>query len=366
MSERVIYPVPGEDIIVQAPKGGRLSHNYDKTHTRIRVKNDAPVVEPPPDPDPDPEPAGRFLIIDRARLLELPTSGRAWDNLRSWASQTATPNIADQDDKSDTRTLAKALSAVRTDTGLDEVRSILARVPGTERGGRTLALGRGLGAYVLAADLVGYRDPAFVAWVDSVRTETLDGRTLISTHEVRPNNWGTHAGASRIAADLYLGDEDDLERAATVFRGWLGERDRYAGFKYGDLSWQADPAHPVGVNPFRATRDGFDLDGVLPDDLRRGGSFPTIGAAGISYTWEAMQGVMLATLLLRRNGYPNVILWADAAVRRAYARSDRLATPTSDDEWQPWVANELFGDGYPAKFGATPGKGFGFTDWLFG
>lgn len=58
------------------------------------------------------------------------------------------------------------------------------------------------------------------------------GRTVVSTHEDRPNHWGTHAGGARIAVALYLHDAEDLERAGTVFRGWLGDRDAYAGFKY--------------------------------------------------------------------------------------------------------------------------------------
>jgi hypothetical protein len=106
-----------------------------------------------------------------------------------------------------------------------------------------------------------------------VRTETLDGKTLINTHEIRPNNWGTHAGASRVATDLYLGDKADLAKAAQVFKGWLGDRSAYAGFTYGDLAWQADPSKPVGINPKGATRNGHLIDGVLPDDQRRAGGF---------------------------------------------------------------------------------------------
>ena len=66
------------------------------------------------------------------------------------------------------------------------------------------------------------------------------GDTLVSTHELRANSWGTAAaGAARIAGDEYLGDVSDLARAATVFQGWLGDRSKYAGFKFGALAWQA-------------------------------------------------------------------------------------------------------------------------------
>ena len=53
--------------------------------------------------------------------------------------------------------------------------------------------------------------------------------TLRGTHEQRPNNWGTHAGAARAAVALYLGDTAELSRTATVFRGWLGTAPRMPG-----------------------------------------------------------------------------------------------------------------------------------------
>ena len=96
--------------------------------------------------------------------------------------------------------------------------------------------------------MLDFHDPAFESWIRGVRTESFGGRTLISTHEVRPNNWGTHAGASRLAVALYLGDSAELDRCVEVFRGWLGDRASYASFEWGDLSWQLDASAPVGVN----------------------------------------------------------------------------------------------------------------------
>lgn len=276
----------------------------------------------------------------------------------TWAAKSATPNIRDQDSTADVVTLAKALVCARTGARCAEVAAILSGVPETENGGRTLALGRGLGAYVLAADLVSYRDPVFVAWVRAVRTETLSGMTLISTQESRPNNWGTHAGASRIAADLYLGDAADLARAVTVFRGWLGDRTLYAGFSYGDLSWQADPSRPVGVNPVGSVKLGHSIDGVLPDDQRRGGGF-TWPPPCENYVWEALQGATLAQRLLANAGYPSAA-WSDAALTRAVNWLDANGCrATGDDDWVPW----MLGRGTITP--TNPGKGFGFADWLF-
>jgi hypothetical protein len=239
---------------------------------------------------------------------------------------------------------------------------------GTEYPGNALALARGLGSLVLAADLVGWRDPAWMAWVDDLRTWVNPdlGYTLVYVHEKRPNNWGTHAGASRVAAALYLGDTADLARAATVFRGYLGDRASYAAFKYGeDLSWQADSAAPVGINPKGATLGGMIVDGILPDDMRRGGSRPTVGDAGQSYTWEALQGILLQAELLSRHGYA-AWEWSDRAILRAFQRINVLGYPAvGDDRWQPWLVNRRYGTAYPTT-STTAGKGFGFADWLYG
>jgi hypothetical protein len=186
-------------------------------------------------------------------------------------------------------------------------------------------------------------------------------------HEKRPNNWGTHAGAGRIATDLYLGDSADLARAAAVFKGYLGDRASYASFTYGsDLSWQYSTSALVGINPTGATKSGMNVDGIIPDDMRRGGSFPSVGDLGQSYTWEALQGVVLQAELLSRAGYP-AWAWQDRAVLRAFTRIHALGYPAAgDDEWQPWLVNRRYGTSFPAPTGTHPGKSFGYADWLYG
>ena len=57
---------------------------------------------------------------------------------------------------------------------------------------------------------------------------------------------------------IYLGDDVEVDAAARVFRGWLGDRTAYAGFRYGDLSWQANPLAPVGINAPGARIQGHD------------------------------------------------------------------------------------------------------------
>jgi hypothetical protein len=318
------------------------------------------------------------MWIAPADLMALPMAGPAWLRLKAAADgPLGTPQISNQDSNHDVLTLAVALVYARTGNAAYRAKAaaaILSAV-GTEKGGRTLALGRNLPAYVIAADLIdlrGYdaaKDQQFRSWLSAVRREAMDGGTLISTHEQRPNNWGTHAGAARIAADIYLGDTRDLERAAAVFRGWLGDRSAYASFKYGDLSWQADPSRPVGIDPLGARKSGYLIDGALPDDMRRGCSF-RMPPCATGYPWGAMEGALIQAQLLSRAGYDSWA-WSDYALLRAahfLAQLDHAYGgwwASGDDTWQPWLINHAHGTAFPAVLD-RPGKSMAWATWTFG
>jgi hypothetical protein len=312
------------------------------------------------------------IWISAQELAALPTSGTAWDSLLSAANASAgTPEISNQDSNNDVYVLAKALVFARTGETRyrTEVIDQLQRAMGTEAGGRTLALARNLVSYVIAADLVNLPaanptvDQSFRTWLRKTLTETLDGRTLVSTQEDRPNNWGTHAGASRTAVALYLRDQTELNRAATVFRGLLGERAIYSGFSYGDLSWQCDASKPVGINPKGCMKSGYSIDGVIPDDMRRGGTFqmPPIETG---YPWESLQGMTVQAMLLQRAGFP-AFEWSDRAILRAvqYLYNIVKWPATGDDRWQVWLINYAYGTNIPAASPALGGKNMGWTDW---
>ena len=319
------------------------------------------------------------FFVSRSQLGRLPTAGRAWQSLLDEAERAyLAPDLGDQDGAANTRTWAKALVGVRLgredliDEVLRSLREISDRAPDPDW--RTLAVGRELLAYVLSADLIelSRRDPvldqAFRARLESLRETSFQGRTLVTTHEDRPNNWGTHAGATRIAIALYLGDRADLAAAAAVHRGWLGERGAYSGFRYGELSWQEDEARPVGVNRAGAQRAGIDLDGSQPEEMRRGGPLAD-PPAPTGYAWEALQGATVATELLARNGYPDAWRWGESALLRAVDYLARLDVAyggwwaTGDDRWNVWLVNHGTGRAYPTEAGVRPGKNLGFTDW---
>jgi hypothetical protein len=337
------------------------------------------------------------IWISGAELARLPTSGTAWDRLRAAADEElGQANIADKDSDHDVFTLAAALVYARTgDEGYrKKAADAITDAIGTEDGGRALELGRNLLSYVISADLIDFRaydaarEAEFREWLDAVRRKPLqsDGTrgTLVGTHEGSPSNWGGMAGASRVAVAAYLGDTQDLERAATVMKGWLGDRsaypgipgsefgpdDRGKGHRFGggdnDLSWQVDQSQPRGVNPQGAEKDGHSIDGALPDDMRRGGEF-TWPPHYTQYPREALSGYVALAELLHRQGY-DVYEWEDQALLRATEFLFELEQEFPEEEW--WepdipvyrIINFRYGTSFPVERGGV-GRNFGWTSW---
>jgi len=328
--------------------------------------------------DPPPPSGASGIWISGEEIAQLPTSGSAWTNLLNAANKSCgTLDLSNQDQSNNVCIMAKALVFARTGQSgyrTDVVQALGQIANSGTYSGRALALGRELAAYAISADLINLAsfdpslDDKFRKKIrELLTTYTNSGpSSLVACHEERPNNWGTHCGASRAAVAAYLGDTSELARAAQVFKGWLGDRSSYAGFKYGELGWQCDTSRPVGINPVGCTRDGHSIDGVLPDDQRRAGGF-TWPPPKENYVWEALQGALAQAVILHRAGYP-VFEWENRALLRAvqWLHSQADYPAEGDDEWQPWIVNHFYGTNFPAALPAGPGKNVGWTDWTLG
>ncbi len=299
-------------------------------------------------------------------------NGPAWDALVEHARiPVGAPDLSNQDDPSNVRVLAKALYFARTGDPRygHEVALACEQIQGSERSADALAIGRELVAYVIAADLIelgGEQRAGFERWLRSMRGRSFQGRTVRSTHESRPNNWGTHAGATRIAIAAYLGDTREIKRAAHVFSGWTGEARGWQGFEFGAHSWQSGLGRRFGVNPPGALRDGHPIGGVLPDDQRRAGDFRWPPPRE-NYVYEALQGAVTQAAMLERLGYDSWS-WGDRALLRAFEWLHVQANfpATGDDTWLPHIVNRAYGTNFPAQAPSRPGKGMGFSDWTHG
>ncbi|MCR9259290.1 MAG: alginate lyase family protein [Pseudomonadaceae bacterium] len=311
------------------------------------------------------------IWISNAQVLALDIHGDAWLSVVAWANKPLHwPTLADQDSSANVQTLAAALYAIRTgDTEMrTRVALTLAEIQGTEQDATALAVSRELTAYVIAADLIQLQgDPRkrFDQWLQRLRQTQFKGRSISSTHEDRPNNWGTHAGAARIALAIYLQDEQELRRAANVFKGWLGESEGWRGFEFGETWWQPWGFRNYGINPANTSLWGHSIDGVLPDDQRRGGPFRWPPPKE-NYVYEALQGAVAQAIMLERQGF-KPWLWGDRALLRAFKWLHEHAEfpANGDDTWMPHVINRVYGTQFPAPLPSTPGKAVGFTEWTY-
>lgn len=376
-------PTPTETVVPTIPPRPTLIPTIVPTITRTpaNTKTATPIVTVVPTiVNTVPVNQSSGIWISQAEIMALPMSGNAWDNVKSAAdSSVGSPNLADQNDNVNVIIMAKALVYARTGTTsyLDQVKSALTVVANTPYTSypysdhRALALGRELAAYVISADLINLKvidptlDARFRIRILELRNTATDGgpASLVKCNEQRPNNWGMHCGASRIAVDLYLGETLDLNKAAKIFQGWLGDRNSYSGFSYGDLSWQCNSSTPVGVNPAGCTKNGYNIDGVLPDDQRRAGGF-SWPPSKENYVYEALQGAVAQSVMLSRAGYDSWN-WSDKAMLRAYIWLNNVDNfpAGNDDTWEPFVINRIYGSNFVTPSVSSPGKNVGWTDW---
>ena len=331
-----------------------------------------------------PPPPSGSMWISSSQLASLPISGPEWDHLFEYQlGNLLGCNLANQNDELDSKIFAAALVSARLGTGRDRVVAALDDAMGSDLDAPdSLGPSRGVSAIVLAADLVGHRTPQFRAWVNTVRTRVYnDGRSITSTHEDRPNNWGTWAGASRLACSIYLQDGRDMQECAFILAGWLGYRVVYDGFQYGDTSWQFNELRPVGINGVGASKDGHLVDGVLPDDQRRSGEisgqpyrpFPSAWGLKTNYSYEALQGVVIQAVLWDRAGFP--VFWRvkTSAIKRAFVwlrdvnHQPLTDTVNGDNDW--WMAHILNQDHIYQQLDLVvpqltkPGRSVGWAEW---
>jgi hypothetical protein len=288
-----------------------------------------------------------------AELAKTPMSGPAWEAVLEGANQDCSnPNVSNQDDNTNVYVLAAAVVYARTGDARYKNKVVAAceKLAATRRpGGRNLAWARETGAYALAADLVEHRTPAFETWLRNMAEVYVaeDRRTMRQMFEERPNNWGSHAFGSLCAIYRYLEDSTALARIRDYWiRGVLGPN---PGYEYGDdLSWHFDTKNLRLFNPKGAMKKGMTIEGVIPDDMRRGGSFKE-PPDYTGYAWGFMNGQIVAARILERAGLP---IWAvgDSAIyRAAYCLQVRFENTyggwaaKGDDEWMLPFLDEAYG-----------------------
>ncbi|MCG8605120.1 phytase, partial [bacterium] len=328
------------------------------------------------------------IWISAQDLALRPITGEAWNQLLKAADSVDTLAVeGGHNSVHDTYTMAAALVAARlNDPARKQIvaNNILKAVNlQVENDGNSLSLSRTLPGYVIAADLIDFKsfDPVgetlFRNWLEHVvYVLQLDEATQVQKHEIRGNNQGTQAGVARIVSAIYLDKQNDLIQAAQVFKGWLGDTTAYAGFSWGDLCWQTDPAHPVGILPQGSTMFVAgairNVDGVQPDDQRRAGcpdTEPTWPPRTDVHVWGGLSGAVGQAYLLSRAGF-DTWSWQDQAILRAVSwqhDSARGNAPAEDDDlWTLPLIDLFYGTSFWNGFPTKDGKQVGWTDWTHG
>lgn len=321
------------------------------------------------------------IWISSTEIKALPTTTTSWNDMKSVADKTFDDALLYyQDSHHPQQVLAAALVYAKTGTSsyATKVKTELLKIAaytGARSGGledgRSLALGRNLAAYVISADVIklsaldSAADQKFRTFLTNVRKwQNSEGRTLITCHEERPNNWGTMCGASRIAADIYLKDSTDLDRAVKIYKGFIGDRTSYSGFQWEDplvYTWMCDTNNPRPVNPVGCVKSGHDLSGAVVDDVRRGGSFawpPT----DTLYSWGGYSALLAQAEMLKRAGYDSYNWESQAILRGMKFISTNMADSASYAvDWVPYVINKQYNSSYPT---ASTRQGYGrLLDW---
>jgi hypothetical protein len=318
------------------------------------------------------------ILLSQAELMTLPTSGPGWDAIMARiASPYGGSYTLGTRDESNKDVLANALAGARLgnatykDFARDKIEHMMTA---PRNAGDVLGTLRHLQTYVISADLIDLAslDPAldgkFRTWLaNEIRANYVGGGgggSVISTHDKKPNNFGTHAGATRIAAALYLGDDAELKAARDVWYGWSTGDPSYAPSTrvWTGTSWQCGDGGSYGINPQGCSRNGVNLDGVIPEDQERCGEFSTTLCA-TNYIHGATDGMALSFWMLARQG-EDPWAWGDrAALRQMEWKYDAGQMPYSGFRWQIPVIENAYGIDLAGNDPASASTNFGFADW---
>jgi hypothetical protein len=342
--------------------------------------------------------SAKGIWVSPDEIAKLPTSGSAWDRLLDDADRASgSPNVSDQDSNHDVAILAAALVCARTGDQCAKARNGVVSAIGTEQGGRWLAVGRNMTAYVIAADVLGlYADgdpdsdgSRVEGWIRSFHTMLLShnndrGRLVPLTPFDSGSNASAQEGAVYIAVAAYLQDRDALDRGWDAFRTYAcdpgaPDRENIDLNKGTAAGWAHDDSSPCAVNPADKTKvvpSGLpgagttrSIGGAIINDMRRGGDFQ-FAPGYTSYPWVGLEGFVPAALILDRAGYPAFEI-ADRAVLRTHEYLFDLMRQTGETRWFDGkradevvhLVNVVYGKSYPTQSAVGAGRTVGYTDW---
>lgn len=268
--------------------------------------------------------ADNGILVSDATIDSRPTSGTAWSQLLAAAN--AFPGgqavLSNQDSDHSSQAMAQALVGERLNDQArkNEVCNTVATVPNAPTD-RILALARELGGYAIAADVAdcSVNKAGWRAVLDKVGEGHSGGNTLLTVAERSANNWGAMSRGSATAVGALLDDDAVVIRMVAAHREYTGQTPgANMQFETGACTWHAG-SPTAGINAPGATKDGHNVDGVIPEDQRRTGTYcedpwpPNKG----NYPWGALTGEALAAEVMFHVGVDDAWSSRSNALARA-------------------------------------------------
>jgi hypothetical protein len=337
------------------------------------------------------------IWLNNSTLDDLLQSGEAWNEVNGDAPGSIPfQPVCNQDSNHDTRTLAKALVGVATgDEAMQfgAISSINAAVGSEDDCGsmgtganRWLDVGRNVGAYVIAADVlrsVGVTSSTVNNWFTTINTRTLDENN--SPHDpitLSDAAWNSGANASaqqgfvRTAIAAYQNNAATLANEFDRFLRYVGDRNALHDLTAptGDQAdWHQDPdTNPIGIVQAGATRNGCQWDGAIVWDMARIGAYDCDPAwvGDAQYSWVGLMGAVPAAVILERKGFHAFSAQNNALNRVLDFLWDKRQL-SGDARWFDgqranhaiWLANGAYCEDWLFDGPTGQGQTVGYVDW---
>jgi hypothetical protein len=357
----------------------------------FEIVTSAPV-EPPVDPPVEPPVVTVHNVwVDHDELMALPTSGPAWDALLKIANSATFDgaDVSNQDSTHSRSILAAALAGVRTGnvTLMDKAVAGLGDAIDTEEGARWLAIGRNMGAYIIAADVLDIREGPVYDWLKRFASRTLgfdnDTSKQVTLKECAWNsasNAPSQEGFVLTALAVYLKDKELLDYCWDCFKRYCGDtsaKHTFSSNGFGD-PWQVNntDAGRVAILPVGAFKNGLDLNGSLTNDMGRSNPKPVnplVYKTESLYPWVGLDGAFCTAMVLHRAGYPAFEI-QDQALLRAVKFLRRVAADYKEPRWwgqdkkedAKWLAHVFYNlplADYPITLPVANHDLVGYVDW---
>jgi hypothetical protein len=326
-----------------------------------------------------PTPAFAAVWIDPSNVTSYPNFGTPWTAINNRANATwGTADVSNQDSTHSRMVLAGAYVGMRNSnaTMITKATNGLTAMIGTEAPARWLAIGRNLGAAIIAADVLNIRSGPIYNWLASFTTMVLENNnnssileTIDETAWLSASNADAQVGFVYTALGAYLQDRDILDWNYRALRRYAGDRTSTWTMTSNNNSWQEIPADPVAIQNLGAlATNGANIDGVVSNDMSRSNAVATntpVYTSDSLYPWVGLNGSVFAALVLHRQGYPTFSL-EDEAFRRAFDYLHNLGGLWYDGTEKPdvkWILNQAYGLNYDVVSPVDRVALVGYTDW---